>query len=76
MDVTKHLNEDSELKSGVVPNSDGSSTPWVSVVLDGEDFTVFGEIDELIEVGRLFLSQALALRDESARELLDAAIAQ
>jgi hypothetical protein len=74
MDATIHLNEDSELRAGVGPN-DTPGTAWVSVMLDGGDFTVFGEVDQLIEVGRLFLSQALALRDENARELLDAATA-
>jgi hypothetical protein len=73
MDATIHLNEDSELRAGGAGDTPG--TTWVSVILDGGDFTVFGEVDQLIEVGRLFLSQALALRDENARELLDAATA-
>ena len=68
MDVTKHLSDVSAMTAGTPANDKG--TGWVSVILDGEDITVFGEIDQLIEVGKLFLSQAIALRDNSARELL------
>jgi hypothetical protein len=70
MDVTHHLHEDSEMRAGTASDGDPA---WVSVVVDGCDVTFFGEVDQLIEVGKLFLSQALRLRDASARELLEAA---
>jgi hypothetical protein len=76
MDVTHHLDTDSELKAGTAAKDVETHVAgrWVSVILDGCDITVFGEVEQLVEVGRLFLSQAIALRD--AQELLDAAALQ
>lgn len=65
-----HLDDDSEIRSGVL--SDDSESAWVSLIVDDLDVTFFGTVEQIREAGQLLVAGAIRLQLLASMAPIDA----